>query len=180
MDGSLGELMRRFVPAVPAAFAPSLSVLFLAGLFLTALFLPATPALAASVFVETNPSTARPGDEVGVRASCTDNLKAATVTAGPIGKLTVSPRYGFLTTTAKIPAGARPGDYTVSLTCPEGKTAKNTLHVVAKVEPVRGPATGGGGTAPGRYSPALIAGGLSSVAAGLLLAVFGARRRRLG
>jgi multidrug efflux pump subunit AcrB len=175
MDGSLGEFMRRFVPAVLAAFALSVS-----GLFLAALVLPGTPALAASVFVETNPSTARAGDEVGVRASCTDNLKAATVVAGPIGKLTVAPRYGFLTTTAKVPTTTRPGDYTVSLTCPDGKTAKSTLHVVAKVEPVRGPATGGGGTAPGRFSPVLIAGGLASVAAGVVLAVFSARRRRFG
>jgi multidrug efflux pump subunit AcrB len=170
MDGSLGEFMRRFVPAALAALVVSLCVVFL----------PASPVLAASVFVETNPSTARAGDEVGVRASCTDNLKAATVTAGPIGKVTVSPRYGFLTTTAKVPADTRAGDYTVSLKCPDGKTAKSTLHIVAKVEPVRGPATGGGGTSPGRYAPALIGGGVTAIAAGLFLAVFSGRRRRLG
>jgi hypothetical protein len=149
-------------------------------LFLALVFLPVTPALAASVFVEVNPSTARPGDEVSLRASCTDNLKAATVTAGPLGKLTVSPRYGFLTTTAQVPAGTEPGDYPIGLTCPDGKKAKSTLHVVARVEPARGPATGGGGTAPGRYSRVLIGGGLASVAAGLVLAVAGVRRRRLG
>jgi hypothetical protein len=162
--------MHRSVPAAVAALALGLSVLFLVG----------TPASAAGVFVETNPSTARAGDEVGVRASCTDNLAAATVTASPIGQVTVSPRYGFLTTTATVAAGTKPGNYQVSLTCPDGKTATNTLHVVAKVEPSRGPATGGGGTAPGRHAPALIGGGLTAIVAGLVLAVVQVRRRRLG
>jgi len=164
--------MRRFVPATVAAFVLGLAVLFLP--------LSGSPAWAASVFVETTPSTARAGDEIGVRASCTDNLKAATVTAAPLGKVTVAPRYGFLTTTAKLPANTRTGDYTVSLTCPDGKKATSTLHVVAKVEPSRGPATGGGGTAPGRSAPALIGGGLTAIVAGVALAIVSLRRRRLG
>jgi hypothetical protein len=162
--------MRRYVPAMLAALTLSLSVLFLAS----------TPASAASVFVETNPSTARAGDQVGIRASCTDNLAAATVTSTPLGKLTVSPRYGFLTATVRVPTTTKPGDYQVSLKCPDGKTATSTLHVVAKVVPSRGPATGGGGTAPGRNAPALIGGGLFAIAAGLMLAVVNLRRRRLG
>ena len=65
--------------------------------------------------------------------------------------MTVSPRYGFLTATARVPGHApTPGDYTSRLRCPDGKTAKTTLHVVAKVEPARGPATGCGGTAAAR------------------------------
>ena len=162
--------MRRYVPAAVAALALGLSVLFL----------PGTPAAATGIFVETNPSTARAGDEVSVRASCTDNLAAATVTASPFGTVTVSPRYGFLTTTAKVASGTKPGDYEVSLRCPDGKTAKSTLYVVSKVEPSRGPATGGGGTAPGRHATALIGGGLTAIAAGLVLAVVNVRRRRLG
>ena len=153
-----------------AALALGLAVLFLTG----------SPASAESVFVETTPSTARAGDEIGVRASCTDNLKSATVTSPPLGKVTVAPRYGFLTTTTKLPANTRIGDYTVSLTCPDGRKATSTLHVVAKVEPSRGPATGGGGTAPGRSSPALIGGGLTAIVAGVALAVVSLRRRRLG
>ncbi len=47
-------------------------------LFLPALALPAHAAPA--VFVELNPSTVRAGDEISLRASCDDNLKAATVT----------------------------------------------------------------------------------------------------
>ena len=183
--------MRRLVPATVAAFVRGLAVLFLTGsvLFLTGsvllltgsvLFLTGSPASAASVFVETTPSTARAGDEIGVRASCTENLKPATVTAAPLGTVTVSPRYGFLTTTAKLPANTRIGAYKVSLTCPDGKKATSTLHVVAKVEPSRGPATGGGGTAPGRNAPALIGGGLTAIAAGVVLAVVSLRRRRLG
>jgi len=162
--------MRRLVPAAVAALLLGLAVPLL----------DAVPAAAAGIFVETTPSTARAGDEVGVRASCTDNLKPATVTVTPLGKITVSPRYGFLTTTAKLPAGTRPGAYKVNLTCPDGKKASSTLHVVSKVEPSRGPATGGGGTAPGRSAPALIGGGLAAIAAGLVLAVLNGRRRRLG
>ena len=169
-DGSLGEFMRRYIPAVLVALAVSLSVVFSA----------ATPAAAAGIFVETNPSTARAGDDIGVRASCSDNLAAATVTAGPFGNVTVSPRYGFLTTTTRVPTTTRAGAYRVTLTCPDGKKASSTLHVVAKVEPRRGPATGGGGTAPGRDAPVLIGGGLTAILAGLVLGVVTVRRRRHG
>jgi hypothetical protein len=159
--------MRRYVPAVLAAATLGLSVVFLT----------ATPASAASIFVETNPSTARAGDEIGVRARCSENLKAATVTSAPLGKLTVSPRYGFLTTTTTVPRTTKPGDYLVSLACPDGKIATSILHVVAKVEPSRGPATGGGGTAPGRTAPVFIGGGLAAIVGGLALAVVSRRRR---
>lgn len=162
--------MRTSVPAVLGALALGLPVLFLE---------PA-PARAAAVFVETNPSTVPAGDEVGLRASCDDNLTAATVTSSPIGTVTVSPRYGFLTATARVPAATRPGDYVVTLRCPDGATATSRLHVVAKVAPARGPATGGGGTAPGRSAPMLIGGGLTAISAGLVLAVVSVRRRRLG
>jgi hypothetical protein len=161
--------MRMSVPAALAAVALGLPVLFLG----------AAPAQAAAIFVETNPSTARPGDEVGVRASCTDNLSAATVNGGPLGTLTVQPRYGFLTATTRVPLGTKAGDYKISLICPDKKTtATSTLHVVARVTPTRGPATGGGGTAPGRSAPMLIGGGLTAIVAGLVLAVTTLRRRR--
>jgi hypothetical protein len=158
------------VPAALAAVALGLPVLFLG----------AGPAQAAAVFVETNPSTARPGDQIGVRASCTDNLSAATVNGGPLGTLTVQPRYGFLTATTRVPIGTKAGDYKISLICPDKKTAAatSTLHVVARVTPTRGPATGGGGTAPGRSAPMLIGGGLTAIVAGLALAVTTLRRRR--
>ncbi|MFI7541415.1 hypothetical protein [Actinoplanes sp. NPDC049599] len=138
-----------------------------------------SPARAASVFVETNPSTVRAGDEIGIRASCDDNLKAATVTSAPTGAIIVSPRYGFLTATARVPTTTDPDDYEVSLECPDGKTATTTLHVVLKVEPARGPATGGGGTAGGGPAPILIGGGLTALAAGLALSVLALRRRGL-
>ena len=69
------------------------------------------PAQAAAVFVETNPSTVRVGDEVGLRASCTDNLVAATVTSDAFGSVTVEPSFGFLTATTRVPATVDPGDY---------------------------------------------------------------------
>lgn len=141
--------------------------------------LSAAPARAAAVFVETNPSTARAGDEIGVRASCTDNLQPATVTADPLGEVAVRPNFGFLTATARVPATTKPGDYRVSLRCPDGQTATADLHVVARVEPARGPATGGGGTAD-RSAPVLIGGGSAAILAGLVLAFVALRRRRLG
>jgi hypothetical protein len=160
--------MRTSVPAAFAALALGLPIVFLGP----------TPAMAASIFVETNPSTARPGDQVGLRASCTDNLSAASVSASPFGTVAVQPRYGFLTATARLPVTTKAGDYPVSLKCPDGKTATSTLHVVARVEPTRGPATGGGGEAPGRSAPMLIGGGLTAMIAGLILAVSAVRRRR--
>jgi hypothetical protein len=163
--------MRTSVPAALAALAVGLPVLFL----------DAAPAQAASIFVETNPSTVRAGDEIGVRASCTDNLTAAKVAGSPFGTVTVQPRFGFLTATTRIPTTTRVGDYKVVLTCPDKKTASSSLHVVARVEPSRGPATGGGGTASGRSAPMLIGGGLTAIVMGAALAVASyLRRRRFG
>ncbi|GIF08574.1 hypothetical protein [Actinoplanes siamensis] len=148
------------------------------------LILPVTlvfPAHAAvAVFVELNPSTVRAGDPVTLRASCDDNLKAATVGAEPIGSVPVEPEFGFLTATAKVPSGQRTGDYRVTLRCPDGRTASTTMHVVARVEPARGPATGGGGTAAERTTPWLVGGGLAAMLAGAGLGVLSIRRRRLG
>ena len=85
-----------------------------------------------------------------MRASCDDNLKSATVSSTVFGSVTVTPQYGFLTATKRVPSDVEPGDYRIELSCPDGKAASATLHVVAKVQPARGPATGGGGTAPDR------------------------------
>jgi len=162
--------MRRSVPAALAAL--------LMGLFV--LFLGPTPARAAAIYLEINPSTVPAGDQVGLRASCDDNLKAASVSSGLFGTVAVNPEYGLLTATVTIPATAKPGDYKVDLHCPDNKSASATLHVVAKVEPAQGPATGGGGTAPERYAPMLIGGGLAVIGAGLALGLTTLRRRRLG
>ena len=162
--------MRLSVPAALAALV----------LGLPTLFLDASTARAAAIFVETNPSTVRAGDQVGLRASCDDNLTSATVNSALFGTVTVRPEYGFLTATAHVPSGARPGDYRVDLHCPDAKTASTTLHVVAKVEPSHGPATGGGGTAAGRDAPLLIGTGLLMLAAGAALGVVSLRRRRFG
>ncbi|WP_436522841.1 hypothetical protein [Actinoplanes sp. HUAS TT8] len=147
-------------------------------LLLPALALPVSAAhAAATVFIELNPSTVRAGDEVSLRASCEDTLKAATVTADPIGSVPVAPDFGFLTATAEVPAGQPAGDYKVTLRCPDGKTASTTMHVLAKVEPSRGPATGGGGTAPERTAPLLVGGGLAAMVAAAGLVLVAARRR---
>jgi hypothetical protein len=155
--------MRMFVPAVVAGLAYALT--------------GASPAAGAAVFVELNPSTVRVGDEFALRASCDDNLKSATVRAEPIGSVTVEPEFGFLTAAVRVPDDTDPGDYPVALVCPEGGGATAVLHVVAKVQPSRGPATGGGGTAPGLAGPFLIGGGLVLALAGLALGAVSMRRR---
>jgi hypothetical protein len=162
--------MRTSVPAALAAFALSLA---------TALT-GAAPAQAAAVFLEANPDTVRAGDQVGLRASCTDNLVDAVVVGGPIGRVVVRPNVAFLTATVRVPPATEPGDYRLTLTCTDRSTASTVLHVVARVEPTRGPATGGGGTAPGGSAPLMIGGGLTAIAAGLVLALISVRRRRLG
>ncbi len=163
-------MRRSTVPAALAATALG---------FVTAV-VPGTPAHAAAVFVEANPSTVPAGDEIGLRASCEDNLRNATVTSDAFGTVTVAPRYGFLTATVRVPARTKADDYQVRLRCPGGESATSTLHVVAKDRPARGPATGGGGTAGGAAAPVLIGGGIAAMAGGLLLAVLTMRRRRLG
>jgi hypothetical protein len=140
--------------------------------------LPATPALAATVFVETNPSTVQAGDEVGVRASCDDNLQPATVRSDAFGAVTVRPRYGFLTATVVVPVTTKAGDYRVRLTCPNKDEATSILHVVTRDRPTKGPAAGFGGAAGGGLSTVLIAGGLAAVAAGAGLGIVALRRRR--
>ncbi|GLY01428.1 MULTISPECIES: hypothetical protein [Actinoplanes] len=167
--------MRTSVPAAAAAMAATLA---LTG---TPVLLHAGAAhAAAAVFVELNPSTVPAGDEIALRASCDDNLKAATVTAEPIGEVTVEPQFGFLTATERVPGDTEPGDYPALLTCPDGKSATATLHVVAAYEPQRGPATGGGGTASGATPPVLIGGGMAALLAGLILSAVALRRRRAG
>jgi hypothetical protein len=160
--------MRTSVPAALAALALGVPVLFL----------DAAPAQAAALYVEITPTTARPGDQVGIRASCTDNINPATVTSTALGTVRVKPDTGLLTATVVLSTTVKPGDYAVNLTCPDKKTATATLHVVARVEPSRGPATGGGGTAPNRSAPMLIGGGVTAVVAGLVLAAQSVRRRR--
>jgi hypothetical protein len=158
-----GELMRTFVPAVVAGLAIALT--------------GASPAAAAAVFVELNPSTVRAGDEIALRASCDENLKAATVRGEPLGTVTVAPEFGFLTATVRVPIDTEAGDYPVALTCPDGGKATAVLHVVAHVEPSRGPATGFGGTAGDFPAPLLIGAGLAIALAGLALGAVSLRRR---
>lgn len=159
-------------PSVPAACAALI-------LALSAVLMPGVPAAAAAVFVEINPDTVRAGDEVGLRASCDDNLTAATVTARPLGTVNVTPQFGLLTATVRVPESTTPGDYGVELRCSGGEEATGILHVVARVEPSEGPATGFGGTA-GPQPSLLVGGGVAALVAGALLGVVALRRRRFG
>jgi hypothetical protein len=171
--------MRTSAPAAATALALGATVLFLGTAPASAETAPNPSASAAqSPFVEVNPSTVPAGEQVAIRASCVENLLAATVTGSPSGTLTVKPDHGFLTATTIVPVTAKVGDYQLTLTCPDKKTiATGVLHVVVPLAPSHGPATGGGGTAPGRDTPLLIGGGLAAMVAGLVLAAVSFRRR---
>ena len=162
-----------------AALAASVAVTAPATHAVTA---PATLAVPAAlqdeVFVEVNPSTIEAGEQVGIRASCPDNNKAATVESDIFGEVTVEPRFGFLTASVKVPESQQPRTVVVQLRCPGGQTATATLHVVADDRPTQGPATGFGGTAGDGSGGLLIGAGLLTIAAGLLLGVITLRRRR--
>ena len=74
--------MRMSVPAALAALVLGPPVLFV-----PIVLADAAPARAAAIFLEVNPSTAPAGDDIGLRASCDDNLKSATVTSGLFGTI---------------------------------------------------------------------------------------------
>ena len=175
--------MRTSVPAAMAALALGTSILLNAATPASAAVAPSpSTSPAQKPFVEANPSTARAGDEITLRASCVENLANATVTGSPSGTVTVRPDHGFLTAKTVLPTTTDVGDYLLRLTCPDNvTTATGVLHVVARVEPNQGPATGGGGTAPGRNAPLLIGGGAAALLLGMVLAAVSLiRRRRFG
>jgi len=139
-----------------------------------------SPSVVQTVYVELTTTTVPIGGEVGIRGSCYDNSKPATVSADAFGEVAMRFESGLLTATATVSRDARTGDYRVTLNCADGTDPTTTLHVVTGAEPARGPATGGGGMAPGRSAPILLGGGLAAIAAGLVLAVVSLRRRRMG
>lgn len=139
--------------------------------------LAATPAQAADLFVEVNPSTVPAGGQVGIRGSCNDNSMPATVESAAFGTVTMQPRGGELAGAAMVPAGTDPDNYRVRLNCPDGRSASTRLNVVAATMPSRGPATGFGGGAGYDPETLLIAGGLAAVVAGVVLGLSVRRRR---
>ncbi|MEJ3745786.1 hypothetical protein WEI85_21150 [Actinomycetes bacterium KLBMP 9797] len=140
---------------------------------------PGAPARAAAdVFLEINPETVQAGYLVGLRASCTDNTKPATVTSDAFSDVTVQPQSGFLTAVVTVPAGTDAQRYDVELDCPTGPSATARLNVLAGSEPSRGPATGFGGMAGDGGGPLLLGGGLAALAAAAVLGVVTLRRRR--
>jgi hypothetical protein len=135
------------------------------------------PARAADVFVQVNPSTVQAGFLTGIRASCADNSRPATVESQAFGTVTVQPQDGALTAAALVPDRTKEGTYRVKLSCPDGKSAATNLIVVAAGRPTRGPATGFGGTAGDNAGGWLVTGGIAATAVGLLLGLVALRRR---
>lgn len=144
------------------------------------------PARAAAaqvdVFVEVNPSTIQAGNQVGIRASCGEDLNPASVESRAFGELTLTPQQGSrqMLGQATVPSTTRAGEYEVDLRCANDATASAELFVLAMAQPTRGPKTGGGGAAGaglGPAGPVLLAGaGAVALAAGAVLLV-GVRRR---
>ncbi|MDG4824246.1 hypothetical protein O7635_20540 [Asanoa sp. WMMD1127] len=148
---------------------------------------PTTEPVPAGVFLELTPSTVAAGYLVGIKASCTDadddppgDTEAATVDSTAFDEVTVEPQFGHLTGTVTIPADTRARSYRVVLDCPGfmGGTAETNLNVLNDSRPSRGPATGFGGTAGDDDSTLVLTGGVTALAAGLVLAVVTLRRRR--
>jgi hypothetical protein len=136
---------------------------------LLAAALASPPALAAQgVFVEVNPNTIQAGYQVGIYASCGEDLNPATVKSGAFGEITLTPRSGsdYLSGSATVPADTRAGEYKVDLKCANGATASAELFVLGMAKPTRGPDTGGGGTASagGPPAPPVLLAGASTIA----------------
>jgi hypothetical protein len=156
---------------------------FLSGLAVaagaTAVLWGATPALADGAWIEVNPSSIQAGFQIGIRASCQDNLNPATVKSDAFAQITLLPENGFLVGAVTIPENTRARAYTVKLSCPNGSSATTTLNVIGMATPTHGPATGGGGTAPKDSGPLVVAGGLATLAVGAGVGVMALRRRRV-
>jgi hypothetical protein len=179
--------------AGPGAFRPALLVgarrgrmmsphrrtgaLFALALALGGVLLTAAPARAADVSVEVDPSIVQAGFIVGIQASCTDNTMSATVKSDAFGTVTVQPQNGRLTAAATVPQNTQPGTFRVTLECPDGNTASTTLTVASGAVPSRGPATGFGGTAATDAGTILLAGGLGTIVAGVVLGLYTMRGR---
>lgn len=163
----------------------------LVALAVAAAVLLAVPAYAANVFVEVTPSTAQAGTRVSIRASCDDPRdRQAIVQSDAFGRVVVMREQDRILSTASpsganvltgsvvIPGNKQPGNFSVNLQCENGNTATTTLTVVSMTQPTVGPATGGGGTAGLSLGPLLLAGGVTMIAIGAGLGLFGVRRRR--
>jgi hypothetical protein len=143
-----------------------------------AVLLSAAPAVAGDTALKLTPETVQAGYVVGVEADCTDNSKPATVESRAFGTVTLQ-REGDLLTGAALVPDATPADtYAVKLNCAGTEFATESLTVVSKVQPTRGPATGFGGTASGGSGTTLLlAGGIVAIVAGAALGLSTARRR---
>lgn len=150
----------------------------LAGAAVALALVTAAPAHAAEVFIEVNPSSVEAGNQVGIRASCPDNNASAIVRSDAFGQVTVSPQYGFLTATIRVPADRQARTYAVRLTCSDGSEAVVNLYVINKSRPTQGPATGFGGMAGSDSSTLLIGAGLAAIIVGAGLGLITLRRRR--
>ncbi|HEY8473337.1 MAG TPA: hypothetical protein VIL37_11985 [Natronosporangium sp.] len=144
-----------------------------------------SPALAhaqGGVFVQVNPNTIQAGYQVGIHASCGEDLNPATVRSRAFGEVTLTPLPGsrFLQGSATVPSDTRAGQYEVDLRCANGNRAQAELFVLGMSQPTRGPNTGGGGAlgGGGPVVPApLLVGGVSAAALAAGIGLLRARRR---
>jgi hypothetical protein len=132
----------------------------------------------AAVYVELNPATVQAGYLVGIRASCDDNTKPATVESEAFGEVKVYPQFDVLTAAVTVPADKDARRYSVRLSCDGGESATARLNVLDGGRPSEGPATGFGGMAGDGSGDLLVGGGVVAIVVGALLGVYTLRRRR--
>ncbi|MFC0527045.1 hypothetical protein [Phytohabitans kaempferiae] len=132
----------------------------------------------AATYVELNPETVQAGYLVGIRASCDDNTKPATVESGAFGEVRVYPQFDVLTAAVTVPAERDARRYEVRLSCEGGGSATARLNVLPGGRPSEGPATGFGGMAGDGSGGLLVGGGVVAIAVGALLGAYTLRRRR--
>ncbi|HEX4212510.1 MAG TPA: hypothetical protein VIA06_04170 [Candidatus Dormibacteraeota bacterium] len=136
--------------------------------------LPAT-ALADSITVSLNPTTAAPGADVYVRATCSSS-NSATVSSDAFATATMGPATegGGLIALVAVNAAASPGAHPVQVTCADGQTGSSSLVVA----PADGANTGDGAMAARGPNVALLAlGGLLLLLGAALLLRRGGWRR---
>jgi hypothetical protein len=140
------------------------------------------PAFAANPIIIQPTGTIAPGANISIfdGGNCTTSTGTATIT-GPstMASVALSTLSNQVGGTAVIPASAKPGSYTVTITCGSA-TFTSTLTIAAGgnmgVNPTGGAATGDGASI-GSSHTGLAAGG-ALAAAGLAIGFVAYRRRR--
>lgn len=115
------------------------------GLGVVSVALLATPAAAASPYINVSPQKAAAGEPIRVVASCGKGQTTGTASSDAFAPVTLVPQGPALVGTAQLAGGTPPGIHQVTLVCAGVPVAKTTFTVAggqsASASPVA-PATG--------------------------------------